>query len=72
MLTATQGVHPWPEQIPSSRFGQLPSQPVDYTPAEPDIVVEVEADVWFEQDRVPARHVFRRLRLELAPADVTT
>ena len=56
MLTATHGVHPWPEQIPSSRFGHLPPQPVDYTPAEPDIVVEVEDDVWFEQDRVPARH----------------
>ncbi len=51
MLTAVQGAHPWPDRIPSSRFGQLPPQPVDYTPAEPEIVVEVDADVCFEQDR---------------------
>ena len=33
---------------PSSRFGQLPPEPVDYTPTEPLLVVEVDTDVCFE------------------------
>lgn len=27
VLTASRGTHPWPAQIPSSRFGQLPQNP---------------------------------------------
>jgi len=71
VLTASRGAHPWPEQIPSSRFGQLPPRPVDYTPAEPDVVVEVDADVCFEQDRWRHATAFRRLRLDLDPEDVS-
>lgn len=44
VLAPPRGAHPWPDRIPSSRFGQLPPEPVDYTPAEPSIVVEVDAD----------------------------
>jgi len=71
VLTAARGAHPWPEQIPSSRFGQLPPRPVDYTPAEPDVVVEVDADVCFEQGRWRHATVFRRVRRDLGPEDVT-
>jgi cytochrome P450 len=34
-----------------SRFGQLPGDLIDYTPTEPLLVVEVDADVCFEQHR---------------------
>jgi ATP-dependent DNA ligase len=71
VLTASRGAHPWPEQFPSSRFGQLLPLPVDYTPAEPEVVVEVDADVCVEQDQWRHATVFRRLRLDLSPDDVT-
>jgi hypothetical protein len=45
LLRAAQRARPWPDQIPSSRFGQLPGDFVDYTPTEPLLVVEVDADV---------------------------
>ena len=51
VVTVAGGVRPWPERIPSSRFGQLPGELVDYTPTEPLLVVEVDADVSFEHDR---------------------
>jgi ATP-dependent DNA ligase len=41
LLVAADGTHPWPEVIPSSRFGQRPSKPVDYTRVEPSLVVEL-------------------------------
>src|SRR5690349_20424465 len=40
LLVPPQRTHPWPERIPASRFGQLPGDLVDYTPAEPLLVVE--------------------------------
>src|SRR5689334_14874429 len=33
LLVPPQRTHPWPERIPASRFGQLPGDLVDYTPA---------------------------------------
>jgi hypothetical protein len=35
---------------PSSRFGELPGELVDYTPTEPLLVVEVDAAVWEVSD----------------------
>jgi hypothetical protein len=35
--------------IPSSRFGQRPSQPVEYTRVVPSLVVELDVDTAFEQ-----------------------
>jgi hypothetical protein len=57
-----QQAHPWPERIPSSRFGQLPGDLADYTPTEPLLVVEVDADVCFELDRWRHPTGFRRVR----------
>lgn len=70
VLSAPRGPHPWPPTIPSSRFGQLPPEPVVYTRAEPLVVVEVDADVCFEQDRWRHATVFRRVRADLGPDDV--
>ena len=47
LLIPAQRTHPWPERIPSSQFGQLPGDLIDYTPTEPLLVVEVDADVCF-------------------------
>ena len=49
LLVAAGGSHPWPKVIPSSRFGQRPSKPVDYTRVEPSLVVELDVDTAFEQ-----------------------
>jgi hypothetical protein len=70
LLVAAGGAHPWPEVIPSSRFGQRPSKPVEYTRVEPSLVVELDVDVAFEQYRW--RHAARlvRLRRDLAAGDL--
>jgi hypothetical protein len=52
------------------RFGQLPPEPVDYTQAEPLLVVEVDADVCWEQGRWRHPTAFRRLRVDLRVADL--
>jgi ATP-dependent DNA ligase len=64
------GTHPWPGTIPSSRFGQRPSEPIDYVQVAPTTVVEVDVDTSFEQDRW--RHATRyvRLRADLHPGHV--
>jgi ATP-dependent DNA ligase len=69
-LTAAGGAHPWPEVIPSSRFGQRPSKPVEYTRVVPSLVVELDVDVAFEQYRW--RHAARlvRVRRDLTLADL--
>jgi ATP-dependent DNA ligase len=72
LLTAPRGRHPWPAQISSSRFGQLPPEPVDYTPTEPLLVVEVDADVCWEQGRWRHPTTFRRLRVDLLVGDLAT
>ncbi|MDT7702340.1 MAG: hypothetical protein QOJ30_4665, partial [Pseudonocardiales bacterium] len=64
------GTHPWPATIPSSRFGQRPSEPIDYLQVAPTTVVELDVDTSFEQDRW--RHATRyiRLRADLRPSDL--
>lgn len=68
-LTPPRRGHPWPERLPSSRFGQLPPEPVPYTRAEPRVVVEVDADVCWEEGRWRHATKFRRVRLDLRPDD---
>jgi hypothetical protein len=63
-------IHPWPVTIPSTRFGQLPAQPVDYTPVNPAVVVELDADVAFEFGRWRHPIAVRRLRLDLTAEDI--
>ena len=70
LLVPPQRSHPWPERIPSSRFGQLRGESVDYTPTEPLLVVEVDADVCFEQGRWRHPTAFRRVRSDLRTEDV--
>jgi ATP-dependent DNA ligase len=70
MLIPPRGRHPWPPRISSSRFGQLPPEPVDYTQAEPLLVVEVDADVCWEQGRWRHPTVYRRPRVDLLAADL--
>src|SRR6185369_159257 len=70
LLVPPQRTHPWPERIPASRFGQLPGDLVDYTPTEPLLVVEVDADVCFEAERWRHATTFRRVRGDLHPADL--
>jgi ATP-dependent DNA ligase len=70
LLVPPRAEHPWPPQLPSSRFGQLPGDLIDYTLTEPLLVVEVEADVCFEQQRWRHPTDFRRIRGDLQPTDV--
>jgi hypothetical protein len=71
LLVPPNRTHPWPERIPSSRFGQLPGDLVDYTPTGPLLVVEVDADVCFEHERWRHATAYRRVRGDLLPADLT-
>ena len=71
LLVPPRQAHPLPERIPSSRFGQLPGDLVDYTPTEPLLVVEVDADTCFERGRWRHATAFRRVRGDLQPADLT-
>jgi hypothetical protein len=71
VLVPARQAHPWPARIPSSRFGQLPGELVDYTPTEPLLVVEVDADVSFEHDRWRHPTRYRRVRSDLRPMDLT-
>jgi ATP-dependent DNA ligase len=70
LLGPPQRPHPWPSKLPSSRFGQLPPQPIEYTPVEPALVVEVEADTCWEQSRWRHPVTFCRIRLDLHPGDL--
>jgi hypothetical protein len=71
LLIPAERTHPWPDRIPSSRLGQLPGELVDYTPTEPLLVVEVDADVCFEHHRWRHPTPFRRVRAELDPTDLS-
>jgi ATP-dependent DNA ligase len=71
LLVPPRGTHPWPQQIPSSRFGQLPPEPVKYTQANPELVVEVDADVCWEQGRWRHATTYLRPRLDLRPGDIS-
>jgi ATP-dependent DNA ligase len=70
VLEPPRRIHPWPTTIPSTRFGQLPPQPVEYTPVNPAVVVELDADVAFEHGRWRHPTALRRLRLDLAAEDL--
>ncbi|GJF02056.1 ATP-dependent DNA ligase [Pseudonocardia sp. D17] len=70
VLAPPDGAHPWPPVIPASRFGQLGSDPIVYTKARPDVVVEVDADVCWEHDRWRHAVVYRRVRVDLTADDV--
>jgi ATP-dependent DNA ligase len=70
LLVPPQGRHPWPRRISSSRFGQLPPEPVDYAQVEPLLVVEVDADLCWEQGRWRHPTEFRRLRVDLCAHDL--
>jgi ATP-dependent DNA ligase len=70
VLEPPRRIHPWPVTIPSSRFGQLPAKPVEYTPVNPAVVVELDADVAFEFGRWRHPIALRRLRLDLVPEDL--
>jgi len=71
LLMPAQRTHPWPERIPWSRFGQLPGDLIDYTPTEPLLVVEVDADVCFDHHRWRHPTGFQRIRAELHPMDLS-
>ena len=68
-LTPPRRDRPWPERLPSSRFGQLPPEPIPYIQAEPQVVVEVDADVCWEQDRWRHATKYLRVRPDLHPDD---
>ena len=72
VLQPLRASHPWPRTIPSSRFGQLPSQPVTYTRVKPRVVVELDVDTSFEDYRWRHACRFVRLRAELHPLDLLT
>jgi ATP-dependent DNA ligase len=63
--------HPWPPRLPASRFGQMPSDEIDYVQVAPELVVEIEADTAFEQGRWRHATRFLRVRHDLVPTDVT-
>jgi ATP-dependent DNA ligase len=65
LLATAHQRHPWPPTIPSSRFGQLWSEPVAYTPVAPRVVVELEVDTAFEQERWRHAPRFLRVRADL-------
>jgi hypothetical protein len=68
VLTLPTAQHPWPSTLPSSRFGQR--QPVSYTQVRPSVVVELDVDTAYEQERWRHPTVFPRLRPDLRPADL--
>jgi ATP-dependent DNA ligase len=61
--------HPWPDVLPSNRWGR-PGPPTVYTQVRPEVVVELVVDTAVEQHRWrhPARLV--RVRSDLHPADL--
>lgn len=71
LLVPVSGEHPWPETLPASRFGQLPGAPrVAYTQVEPTLVVEIEHDLAYEQDRYRHATRFVRCRPDLSARDL--
>lgn len=70
-LRPSTGPHPWPSRLPSSRFGQLPGEEIEYVQVAPELVVEIETDTAREHGRW--RHATRlvRIRHDLTVDDVT-
>lgn len=63
------GDHPWPETLPSSRFGQRPGKKIAYTRVRPIVVVELNVDTSSEQGRWRHPTRFVRLRPDLTTED---
>jgi ATP-dependent DNA ligase len=61
MLRAPTSRHPWPHELPSSQFGQVPGRQVAYTQVEPQLIVEFEHDTAIENGRL--RHPVRFIRV---------
>jgi hypothetical protein len=70
VLEPSGASHPWAPTIPSSRFGQLHSEPVVYTRVKPRVVVELDVDTAIEHYRWRHACRFVRLRAELHPLDL--
>lgn len=69
--TGPPAAHPWPQPMPATWAGHFDRpQGIDYTPVEPVIVVEVNADVAWERGRWRHPLNLLRTRLDLEPGDV--
>jgi len=65
------GEHPWPAAIPSSRFGQLSSTPIEYLQVAPTAIVELDVDGRVREPPVAPRARFVRVRAELRSEDLS-
>jgi ATP-dependent DNA ligase len=72
LLAQPVGEQPWPPTLPGGRFGLPGSDPVEYAPVEPSVVVEIETDTCFEVGRYRHPVKFVRVRWEPNPADIAT
>lgn len=71
VLAPAQASHPWPELIPSGRFGQWPTEAgISYVKAAPTLVVEIAAHNAFEHGRWRHPVPFVRIRADLQPDDL--
>lgn len=70
VLTVAGTDHPWPSVLPPGRFGRRPAEPVPYVQVEPTVVVEIEVDAAYEQDRWRHPVRFVRPRLDLRPEEI--
>ena len=62
--------HPWPNPLPSTRWGR-PGPPTAYTPVRPDVVVELTVDTAVEHHRWRHPAHFVRVRADLRSDDLT-
>ncbi len=62
--------HPWPEVLPRSRWGGRPAEPLAYTRAHPEVVVELVVDPAVDGPRWRHPATFVRLRPDLRPGDL--
>ncbi|MGC1213967.1 MAG: ATP-dependent DNA ligase [Micromonospora sp.] len=62
---------PWPRPLPPTWAGQLDgAEPLEYTPVEPTLVVEIEVDTAYEHHRWRHRVRYLRVRTEVPPMDL--
>jgi ATP-dependent DNA ligase len=62
--------HPWPNPLPSTRWGR-PGPPTAYTPVRPTVVVELIVDTAVEHHRWRHPAHFVRVRADLRSDDLT-
>jgi ATP-dependent DNA ligase len=70
LRSPVRGRHPWPTELPSGRFGQIPGGEVAYTQVEPELVVEFEYDTAVEHGRLRHPAKFIRVRPDLEVTDL--